>query len=53
MKDQWAHAPATEIQSFVQSAFSTANFLKYFMGETWRGGGESLLENGTVDDYAY
>ena len=28
-------------------------FLKYFVRKNWRGGGESLLKNGTIDGYAY
>ena len=36
-------APSTEVQQFVQSAFSLANFfLKYFVRKNWRGGGELL-----------
>ena len=36
-----AQAPSTEVQWFVQSAFSVANFfLKYFVNKNWRGGGE-------------
>ena len=30
-----------------------AIFLKYFVRKNWRGGGESLLKNDTIDGYAY
>ena len=43
MLGQGAQAPPTEVQQFVQSAFSMANFfLKYFVRKNWRGGGELL-----------
>ena len=28
-------------------------FLKYIARKNWRGEGESLLKNGTIDGYAY
>ena len=35
--------PSTEIQQFVQSAFSMANFFKkYFVLKNWRGGDEFM-----------
>ena len=38
-----AQAPSIEIQRFVQSVFSMANFfLKYFVRKNWRGGGELM-----------
>ena len=38
-----AQAPSMEVQRFVQSAFSMANFfLKYFVRKNWRGGGELM-----------
>ena len=41
MLGQGAQAPSTEVQRFVRSAFSMANFfLKYFVRKNWRGGGE-------------
>ena len=43
MLSQGAQAPFTEVQRFVQSAFSMANFFKkYFVRRNWRGGGELL-----------
>ena len=43
MLGQRAQAPSTEVQRFVQSVFSMANFLKkYFLGKNWRGGGEFM-----------
>ena len=43
MLGQGAQAPSTEVQRFVQSAFSMANFfLKYFVRKNWRGGGEFM-----------
>ena len=44
MLGQKAQAPSTEVQQFVQSAFSMANFFfKYFVRKNWRGGGELYL----------
>ena len=40
MLGQGAQAPSMEVQRFVQSAFSLANFVKYFVRKNWRGGGE-------------
>ena len=41
MLGQGAQAPFTEVQRFLQSAFSIANFFKkYFVRKNWRGGGE-------------
>ena len=41
MLGQGAQAPFTEVQRFVQSAFSMANFFKkYFVRKNWQGGGE-------------
>ena len=43
MLGQGAQAPSVEVQRFVQSAFSMANFLKkYFGRKNWRGGGELM-----------
>ena len=42
MLGQGAQAPSIEVQRFVQSAFSIANFLKYFVRKNWRGGSELL-----------
>ena len=43
MLGQGAQAPFTEVQRFVPSAFSMANFLKkYFVRKNWRGGGEFM-----------
>ena len=43
MLGQGAQAPFTEVQQFVQSAFSVANFFKkYFVRKNWRGGGEYM-----------
>ena len=28
-------------------------FLKHFVRKNWKGGGESLLKNGTIDGYAF
>ena len=52
-----AKAPSIEVQWFVQSAFSMANFFeKYFVIQNrrgWRWITELLLKNGTIDGYAY
>ena len=60
MLGQGAQAPSTEVQRFVQSAFSMANFFKkYFVRKNWRGeiNGELmnclLLKNSTIDGYVY
>ena len=46
MFGQGAHAHSIEVQWFVQSAFSMANFFfKYFVRKNWRGGGELLNWN--------
>ena len=38
-----APLPSIEVQRFVQSAFSMANFFKkYFVRKNWRGGGELM-----------
>ena len=43
MFGQEAQTPSIEIQRFVQSAFSMANFFyKYFVRKNWRGGSESM-----------
>ena len=43
MLGQGAQVPSIEVQRFVQSAFSMANFLKkYFVRKNWRGGGELM-----------
>ena len=42
MLGEEAQAPAFEVQRFVQSAFSMANFFKYFVHKNWRGGGELM-----------
>ena len=43
MLDQGAQAPSIEVQQFVQSAFSVANFFqKYFVRNNWRGGSELM-----------
>ena len=43
MLGQGAQAPSIEVQRFVQSAFSMANFfLKYFAHKNWRGGGKLM-----------
>ena len=43
MLDQGAQAPSIELQRFVQSAFSIANFFsKYFVRKNWRGGDELM-----------
>ena len=44
--------PSIEIQSFIQWAFPLAIFLKYLVRKNWKGGGVSLLKNGTIDGYA-
>ena len=42
MFGQGAHAPSNEVQWFVQSAFSMANFFKHFVRQHRQGGGELL-----------
>ena len=43
MLGQGAQAPFTEVQRFVQSAFSKTNFFKkYFVHKNWQGGGEFM-----------
>ena len=43
MLGQAAQAPFTEVQRFVQSAFSIANFFKkYFVRKNWQGGSELM-----------
>ena len=43
MLGQGAEAPSIEVQRFVQSAFSMANFfLKYFVRKNWRDRGELM-----------
>ena len=43
MLGQGAQAPFTEVQRFVQSVFSMANFFKkYFVRKNWRGCGEFI-----------
>ena len=43
MLGQRAQAPSTEVQRFVQSAFSMTNlFLKCFVRKNWQGGGEFM-----------
>ena len=53
MYNQEVQARSIEIQYFAQWAFYLANFFKYLVRESWRGGGELLLKNGTINDYAY
>ena len=49
MLGQGAQAPSIEVQRFVQSAFSIANFfLKYFVRKNWRGGNELLWKNSSL-----
>ena len=43
MLGQGAQVPSIEIQLFVQSAFSMANFFKkYFVRKNWQGGSELM-----------
>ena len=43
MLGQGAQAPSIEVQRFVQSGFSMANFFKkYFVRKKWQGGGELM-----------
>ena len=43
MLGQGAQVPSIEVQRFVQSAFSKANyFLKYFVRKNWRDGGDIM-----------
>ena len=43
MLGQGAQARSIEVQRFVQSAFSMANFFKqFFVRKNWRGGGELM-----------
>ena len=43
MLGQGAQASSIEVQRFVQSAFSMADFfLKYFVRKNWRGEGELM-----------
>ena len=43
MLGQGAQAPFIEVQRFVQSAFSMANFFfEYFVRKNWRGGDEFM-----------
>ena len=42
MLGQGAQAPSIEDQRFAQSAFSIANFFKYFVRKNWRGGGKLM-----------
>ena len=43
MLGQGAQAPSIEVQGFVQSAFSMANFFfKCSVRKNWRGGGELI-----------
>ena len=57
MFGQGAQAPSIEVQWFVQSAFSMANFfLKYFVRKNrrgWRWNTELVLKNGIIDGYVY
>ena len=45
--------PQLKFDNLFNQHFPRLIFFKYFVRKTWRGGGESLLENGTIDDYAY
>ena len=42
-----------KFSSLLVEHFPQLFFKKYFVRENWRGGGESLLKNGTIDGYAY
>ena len=43
MLGQGAQAPSIEVQRFIQSAFSMANFFKKcFVHKNWRGGGRLM-----------
>ena len=43
MLRQGTQASSIEVQRFVQSVFSMANFFKkYFVRKNWRGGGELM-----------
>ena len=43
MLGQGAQAPSIEVQRFVQSVFSKANFFfKYFVRKNWQGGDELM-----------
>ena len=42
MLGQGAQVPSIEVQRFVQSAFSIANFFKYFVRKNWHGAGELM-----------
>ena len=42
MLGQGAQTPSIEVQRFVQSAFSMANFFKCILRKNWRGRGELL-----------
>ena len=52
---QGAPAPSTEFNNLFNDHLflSFVLFFKYFMRKNWRGGGESLLKNGTIHGYAY
>ena len=43
--------PQLKFNNFLNKRFPEL-FLKYFARKNWRGGGKSLLKNGTKDDYA-
>ena len=45
--------PQLKFNNLFNQHFPRLIFFKYFVRKTWRGGDESLLENGTIDDYAY
>ena len=45
--------PQFKFNNLFNEHFSSYFFKKYFVRKNWRGGGESLLKNGTIDGYAY
>ena len=45
--------PQLKFSNLFNEHFPRYFFFKYFVRKNWRGGGESLLKNGTIDGYAY
>ena len=45
--------PQLKFNNLFNQHFPRLIFFKYFVRKTWQGEDESLLENGTNDDYAY
>ena len=45
--------PQLKFNNLFNEHFPLLFFKKYFVRKNWRGGGESLLENGRIDGYAY